>query len=278
MFALLIATLAAAAGPDAAAPASVVAFPGQWAPSPPGSNHPVSPKSCLTRSTDPAERAACLEHVVKDWSRIDRFTEANAALGPPAKGERRVVFFGDSITDNWSKPEYGGFFPGRRYVNRGIGGQTTGQMLGRFRQDVIALGARVVVLLAGTNDLAGNAGPVTPEMIESNLANMAELARAHGIKVVLATLLPVCDCKQSPSGTHVVRTGDRPPEAIVALNRWIADYARKNGSVLLDYHRALAGSDGAFKSELTFDGLHPNQAGYTVMAPLAEKAIAAALR
>jgi acyl-CoA thioesterase I len=281
-------TLVLSAVPDAAppgspptttpvSPAATVAFPGQWA-APGETRYPVWPKGCLTRFTPPADRAACLEYVARDWSRLARYADANQILGAPAPHERRVIFFGDSITDNWSKPEHGGFFPGKRYVNRGIGGQTTGQMLGRFRADVVALGAKVVVMLAGTNDLAGNAGPTPPEVIQANLQTMAELGRLHGIRVVLASLLPVCDCKTSPEGKPLLRSGDRPPASIAALNGWIAQYARKNGHVWLDYHRALADDQGALKADLTYDGLHPNAAGYAVMGALAEKAIATALK
>jgi lysophospholipase L1-like esterase len=291
LVAMLAAAAPATAAPtsprDAAAPGDAraslpastgVAFPGQWAPPPVGVKYAVFPKGCFTRfAEDPTERAACLEYIAKDWPRLSRFAAANRELAAPGKNEKRVVFFGDSITDNWSKPEYGGFFPGKRYVNRGIGGQTTGQMLGRFRADVVDLAARVVVILAGTNDVAGNAGPAPPEVIEANLASIAELAKLHGIRTVLASLLPVCDCKQSAEGKPITRTVDRPPTTILALNRWIAEYARKNGLVVLDYHHALADAAGALKPDLTYDGLHPNAAGYAVMAPLAEKAIAAAL-
>jgi lysophospholipase L1-like esterase len=269
---LLISTIAAAS-PDAGAAA--VAFPGQWSPAPATVKYPLSPKGCL-RYEETGERTACLDFIGKDWSRLSRFAEANASLGAPAKGERRVVFFGDSITDNWSKPEHGGFFPGRRYVNRGIGGQTTGQMLGRFRADVIALAPRAVVILAGTNDLARNNGPIPPEVVESNLASMLDLARVHDIRVVLATLTPICDCKPLPDGKPAPTT-QRAPATLVAFNRRITDLARRSRATLLDYHRALVDPSGAFKADLTYDGLHPNAAGYAVMAPLAEKAIAAAL-
>jgi lysophospholipase L1-like esterase len=257
-----------------AAPDPGVAFPGQWAPPPANQKYPPSPKTCWTRFTDPAERIACLESVAKDFGKLERFAAANAAVGPAGKGERRVIFFGDSITDNWSKPAFGGFFPGKRYLNRGIGGQTTGQMLLRFRPDVIALNPRAVVILAGTNDLSGNTGPVSPETIESNLADMVELARAHKINVALASLLPVCDCKNSPDGKPIKRTQDRPPQSIIALNQRIAALAKKNGAAYLDYFGALVDAKGALKAELTEDGLHPNAAGYAVMAPLAEKVIA----
>jgi lysophospholipase L1-like esterase len=259
----------------AAVPDPGVAFPGQWAPQPATQKYPPQPKTCWTRyTTDPAERAACLESVAKDFGRLERYAAANAAVGPVAKKERRIVFFGDSITDNWSKPNYGGFFPGKRYLNRGIGGQTTGQMLLRFRPDVIGLSPRAVVILAGTNDLSGNTGPVSPETIESNLADMVELAKAHKIAVALASLLPVCDCKNSPDGKPIKRTQDRPPQAILLLNQRIAALARKSGALYLDYFSALVDDKGALKAALTDDGLHPNAAGYALMAPLAEKAIA----
>ena len=187
------------------------------------------------------------------------------------------MFFGDSITDNWSKPDYGGFFPGKPYVNRGIGGQTTAQMLLRFRADVLELQPKVVVILAGTNDIAGNAGPVTLDQVQDNLASMAELARAHGIRVVFASLLPVSDDKQDANGQALTRTRQRPTATIRELNRWLAAYAAKNGHVYLDYFTATADAAGLLLSPLNDDGLHPNARGYAVMAPLAEKAIAAAL-
>jgi lysophospholipase L1-like esterase len=212
-----------------------------------------------------------------EFGRLSRYAEANAALVPRRPGETRVVFFGDSITDNWSRDGFGGFFPGKPYVNRGISGQTTSQMLLRFRADVIALRPVVVVILAGTNDVAGNTGPVALDVIEQNLASMAELAKAHGIRIVLASLLPVSDDKRDKSGAPLVRTAARPPASLHALNAWMADYARRNGHVYLDYLTPMADEKGALKAALTDDGLHPNAAGYAVMAPLAERAIAQAL-
>lgn len=253
-----------------------VAFPGQYALAPAEWKYPVWPRGC--ERFEGTERTACLEFVALDYARLGRFAEANAALAAPRPGEARVVFFGDSITDNWSKANYGGFFPGRPYVNRGIGGQTTAQMLVRFRADVIALQARAVVILAGTNDIAGNAGPVSPAAIEDNLASMAELARVHGVKVVFASILPVSDDKLDANGKPLMRTQDRPLSTVRALNLWLADYAAKNGHVYLDYFSALADANGLLKAPLNDDGLHPNAAGYAVMAPLAEKAIAEALR
>jgi acyl-CoA thioesterase I len=253
-----------------------IAFPGQYAPAPADWRFPVWPSSC--RRFEGSERVACLDFVVSDYGRLARFAAANAALAPKAKGETRVVFFGDSITDNWSKAGYGGFFPGKPYVNRGIGGQTTSQMLVRFRPDVLALNPDVVVILAGTNDVAGNSGPIAPEAIENNLASMAELAKAHGVRVVLASILPVADDKKDAAGQPVNRTTDRPPATLRAINAWMSDYARKNGHVYLDYASAVADATGGFKADLNNDGLHPNAAGYAVMAPLVEKAIADALK
>jgi lysophospholipase L1-like esterase len=216
--------------------------------------------------------------VATDFGRLARYAEANKALALARPGEPRVVFLGDSITDNWSKAGYGGFFPGRPYVNRGIGSQTTSQMLLRFRSDVLDLEPKAVVILAGTNDVAGNAGPVSDEVIEKNLATMAELAKLHGIKVVLSSILPVSDDKRDRSGRPLQRTTGRPAERLRALNTWMAEYARRNGHVYLDYFPAVAGARQLLKPELNDDGLHPNAAGYAVMAPLAERAIAEALR
>lgn len=222
-------------------------------------------------------RATRAEARLQDWPALARYREANAKLSPPAKGERRVVFMGDSITDSWDDPRYGGFFPGRPYVVRGISGQTTPQMLIRFRPDVLALKPSVVVILAGTNDIAGNTGPTTLEAIEDNIASMADLARANGVRVVLASLLPVSDYEQR-DGRAVVQTVRRPPEKIVALNGWLKSYAAAHGHVFLDYYAATADARGFLKDELSDDGLHPNARGYEVMAPLAERAIAAALK
>jgi lysophospholipase L1-like esterase len=213
-----------------------------------------------------------------DWASLGRYREFNAQLAPAAKGEDRVVFMGDSITDGWSNPQFGGFFPGKPYVNRGISGQTTPQMLLRFRPDVIALQPRAVVILAGTNDIAGNTGPMTLEEIEGNLASMAELAKAHGIRVVLASVMPVSDVIPRPNGGVFVQTAGRPPEKIISLNQWIKKYAAENGYIYLDYYSATLDDKGALRTELTYDGLHPNAQGYAAMAPLAEKAIRQALQ
>ncbi|MBV8866832.1 MAG: SGNH/GDSL hydrolase family protein [Acidobacteriaceae bacterium] len=205
----------------------------------------------------------------QDWANLGRYSVENSKLPPSAPGENRVVFMGDSITDAWGR-SYGRFFPGKPYVNRGISGQTTPQMLIRFRPDVIGLKPKVVVILAGTNDIAGNTGPMTLEQTEGNLTSMAQLAQVNGIRLVLASLTPVCDCFTS-------QTVRRPPAKILELNQWIKEYCRRNGAVYLDYYAATADEHGFLKKSLTYDGLHPNGAGYEVMAPLAEQAISKAL-
>jgi lysophospholipase L1-like esterase len=210
------------------------------------------------------------ERTLKDWANLTRYRADNAQVAAPQPDEARVVFMGDSITDGWGR-KYGKFFPGKPYINRGISGQTTPQMLIRFRPDVLAHRPKAVVILAGTNDIAGNTGPMTLEEIEGNLQSMAELARANGIRVVLASVMPVCDYIRP-------QTERRPPEKIKALNAWIKQYAEKNGLEYLDYYSAMLDDKQMFKQELTYDGLHPNDAGYDVMLPLAEKAIAAALK
>jgi len=183
--------------------------------------------------------------------------------------ETRVVFIGDSITESW-EAYFDTFFPGKRYVGRGISGQTTTQIVARFQPDVIELKPKVVVILAGTNDLAQNGGPVTLEMIENNLASMTDIARAHGIRVVLSSVLPVLD--------YHWRKGLQPAPKIAELNRWLKSYATESHAVYLDYYSAMVDSTGGLRAELTADGVHPNLAGYRLMAPLAEKAIDAALR
>lgn len=267
---------APAQAPAAPATAAQVSFPGQYALPPADRKFPAWPRGCDRFQGE--EKMACLDAVATDFAGFYRYAQANAALAPPRPGEQRVVFFGDSITDNWSKEGYGGFFPGKPYVNRGIGGQTTAQMLLRFRADVIALRPAAVVILAGTNDVAGNAGPVTAEQIQDNLASMAELARTHGIAVVLASLLPVSDDKKDAAGQPLARTVQRPTGSIRALNGWLSGYAAKNGHVYLDYFAATADPGGLLRAELNDDGLHPNARGYAVMAPLAEAAIAQAVK
>jgi len=233
---------------------------------------PVDPCAEITT------RAARAEAKLKDWPALARYRDANAKTRAPNADEARVVFMGDSITDSWDDPKYGGFFPGKPYIDRGISGQTTPQMLIRFRPDVIALQPKVVVILAGTNDIAGNTGPTTLNAIEDNLISMFDLAHANGIRVVLASVLPISDYERNKEGQPIIQTRQRPPEQIKELNKWMKDYAAAHGGIYLDYFSAMADDKGFLKEELSGDGLHPNQKGYDVMAPLAEKAIAAALR
>jgi len=203
-----------------------------------------------------------------DWPNLARYRAENEKLGLPATGEKRVVFMGNSITEGWKdiSPE---FFAGRSYFDRGISGQTTPQMLVRFRPDVIDLKPKVVVILAGINDIAGNTGPATLEMIEANIASMSELAKVHGIKVVLSSVLPAYDFPWNP--------GVFPAEKIVVLNAWMKKYASDNGFIFLDYYSPMVDERKGLKKEYSEDGVHPNKAGYKVMEPLAEKAIEKAL-
>jgi lysophospholipase L1-like esterase len=205
-----------------------------------------------------------------DFGELARYRDANANLKLPAAAEKRVVFFGDSITDLWKLDEC---FPGKPYINRGISGQTTPQMLVRFRQDVIDLQPKVIVILAGTNDIAGNTGPMRLEDIEANYASMAELARAHDIHVVFSSVLPVHN--YTPRSQDLF--AQRPPEKILELNRWLKTYCDANHCIYLDYFGATVDDHGLLKRELADDGLHPNMAGYKFMAPLAEAAIQKAL-
>jgi lysophospholipase L1-like esterase len=206
-----------------------------------------------------------------DFGELARYRDANAALKPAAPGENRVVFFGDSITDIWHLDEY---FPGKPYINRGIGGQTTPQMLIRFRQDVIDLHPKVVVILAGTNDIAGNTGPMRLEDIESNYASFADLARANNIRVVLSSVLPVHNYTPQSQNMYAQRS----PEKVLELNRWMKSYvAAHPESIYLDYFTPMVDDKGLLKRDLAEDGLHPNAAGYKIMAPLAEAAISKAL-
>ena len=204
-----------------------------------------------------------------DWANLARYRDANALLGAPNPGEQRVVLFGDSITEDWAK-YFDAMFPGKPYVGRGISGQTTPQLLVRFRQDVAALKPAVVVILAGTNDIAGNTGPSTLEMIEDNLASMAELAKSNGIRVVLSSVLPVFD--------YPWKRGLRPALKIVALNAWMKSYAASHDAIYLDYHAAMADERQGLSPAMAADGVHPTEAGYRVMGPLMENAVAEALR
>jgi lysophospholipase L1-like esterase len=232
--------------------------------------NPAEPQTVMLPSTGypglDKYRASRIAVYVNDYGQLARYREANEALTSPAPDENRVIFFGDSITDIWKLDQS---FPGKHYVNRGIGGQTTSQMLVRFRQDVINLQPKVVVILAGTNDIAGNSGPITNEDIEANLASMAELSKAHGIRMIFASILPVNN--YMPESKEFFAS--RPLERIVAVNSWLKDYCAKHDLTYLDYFRAVVDDKGLLKRDLADDGLHPNQAGFAVMTPLAEKAI-----
>ncbi len=205
-----------------------------------------------------------------DFAELSHYRAANAQLPPPAAGERRVVFFGDSITEAWPLERD---FPGKPYVNRGISGQTTSQLLLRLHQDVIDLGARAVLVLAGTNDIAGNTGDISLEEIEEHYEAMAELARAHGVRVIFSSILPVHNYTYGSEQNFE----PRPTEKIVALNGWLERYCHANGLVYLDYFAAMVDEHGLMRKELADKGLHPNAAGYAVMAPLAARAIEQAL-
>lgn len=226
-----------------------------------------APKSAIPSTGHPSldqYRAARVAMFADDFGELARYRSANAALKPPAIGENRVVFFGDSITDKWRLDDY---FPGKSYLNRGISGQTTPQMLIRFRQDVIELHPKVVVILAGTNDIAGNTGPMRLEDIEANYASLAELARAHDIKVIYSSVLPVNN--YTPESQDLF--AQRSPEKIRQLNRWLKNYCAADSDVFLDYFAAMVDDKGLLKRDLAEDGLHPNAAGYKIMAPLAER-------
>jgi lysophospholipase L1-like esterase len=220
---------------------------------------------------EPCPDAARLQEVIEtqrrtlnDWGGLIRYGSVNTEIAKPKAGEERVVFIGDDITEGWSH-----FFPGKRYFNRGISGQTSAQMLVRFRQDVISLKPKVVVIQAGANDLAGYSGPATVPMIGENLTSMVELAKANDIQVVLASVTPVCDCP-------LPQTRKRPVGKIMGVNEWLQAYAAESGSVYLDYYSALV-SGRALSKDYTTDGFLLNESGYAVMAPLAERAIAQAL-
>jgi lysophospholipase L1-like esterase len=249
--------------------------PAQPAAAPPATAQPSAAPAATCPEMATALTALLARDVrMRDWAEMARYREANKTLPAPASPEARVVFMGDSITDAWQQPRYGGFFPGKPYVDRGISGQTTPQMLVRFRRDVIDLRPKAVLILAGTNDIAGNTGPMTNEEIQGNLASMSELAHAHNIKVVFSSITPVSE--YHVRGTP--QTTARPMERIKAMNEWIQSYAASHGDVYLDYFSAMIDDKGLMRPELTEDDLHPNAKGYAIMAPLAEAAIARALK
>ena len=215
-----------------------------------------------------ATAAQNLADALQDWNQLGRYHDDNQRLRalPPEPG--RVVFYGDSITDGWKLAEY---FPGKPYVNRGISGQVTSQMLVRLYQDVINLKPAALILLAGTNDIARNNGPQTLEQITDNFRAITELAQAHGIKVLLCSVLPISDY------TNRKQSERRPPADILKLNAWLQDYAAKSGASYVDYYSATVDEKGFLRNGTSGDGLHPNAKGYEAMAPIAEAAIRKAL-
>lgn len=215
-----------------------------------------------------ANAAQTLADQLQDWNQLGRYHADNLRLQALPAEAKRVVFMGDSITDGWKLAEY---FPGKPYVNRGISGQTTSQMLVRMWPDVIRLKPAAMVILAGTNDVSKNTGPQTLQMITDNYQAMAELAKAHGIKVIFATVRPVSDYTSRP------QTARRPPADILKLNKWIKEYAAANGLGIADYYAATVDEKGFLKDGFSGDGLHPNAKGYELMAPVAEAAIRKAL-
>jgi lysophospholipase L1-like esterase len=234
-----------------------------------------SPLAAQTPAAQPTPAQAAAERqrqaderMRNDWANLTRYKQANAALGDPKPGENRVVYYGDSITDAWAR-YFPAMFPGKPYVGRGISGQTTPQMLVRFRQDVVALKPKAVVILAGINDIAGNTGPSTLEMVQDNLMSMTEIAKANGIRVVLSSVLPAYDFPWRP--------GMQPAPKVVALNSWMKAYAARAGETYLDYHTVMADARQGLPKELSNDEVHPTEAGYRIMAPLAEQAIQRAL-
>ncbi len=230
--------------------------------SPPVAINPLYMAAPASLSTD---QVASMQQQLLDWPQLNRYRADNARLAPPVAGESRVVFMGDSITDSWGRIKGSTFFPGKPYINRGISGQTTAQMVLRFQQDVIDLHPAVVVILAGTNDIAGNTGLATLPMIENNFRSMTELAQASHIRVILASVLPTINYPWQP--------GLQPAPKIRALNAWLRTYAAARGATYLDYYDALATPQGGMRAHLSSDGVHPTPAGYAIMAPLAQQAI-----
>jgi lysophospholipase L1-like esterase len=242
---------------------------------PPGGRGPATPLSvdqlsCVELSA--AVRTAVANDIrLRDWAQLNRYREANRTV---TKAD--AVFMGDSITDFWPQPRFGEFFPGKNYVGRGISAQTTPQMLIRMRPDVIALKPKAVVILAGTNDIAGNTGPMTDEEIEGNLASMAEVAMANNVKVIFTSVLPVSNYHVTPNG--VPQTTQRPLARIQAINNWMKKYAAEHKQFYVDYYSAMIDAQGMLRTELSNDDLHPNKAGYDIMAAIVEQTIARAIR
>lgn len=232
-----------------------------------------------------AGMAKSLTDQLQDWNQLGRYHAANENLKRQPAEPNRVVFMGDSITDMWKLEQS---FPSKPYVNRGIGGQTTAQMLVRMYPDVIDLKPAAIVILAGTNDIARNTGPETATMVEENLMAMTELAQKHGIRVILCSLTPISDYADAPNGDNppppgapapkVIQSVRRPPPQILELNAWIKKYAANVGAVYADYFSAVVDGSGMLKESFSGDGLHPNKQGYALMAPVAQAAIEMALK
>ena len=230
--------------------------------------------SCA-QSVDPsATRVSACEvpnpkKTISEWSDFSRYQEDNAMLEPPPSGQKRVVFFGSSSIDNWGRRFDSTFFPGKPYINRGISGETTPQMVLRFQRDVVALKPAAVVFLGGTNDIAGNNGPMTLDRTEDNIHTMAAIAEANGIKMILASQLPVT--------VFPWRTCMRPEAELLALTAWEKNFAAEHHLGFIDFYAALAGSDGSFRPGLSSDGAHPDKKAYEIMAPIVERVISSAL-
>jgi lysophospholipase L1-like esterase len=233
---------------------------------------PTPPPDALAVEKQRGDR---LQSRLNDYAQLARYAKANLEVLPTAKGENRVVFLGDSITDSWKLAEY---FPNQPYINRGISGQTTPQMLIRMQPDVIAHKPKVLILLAGTNDIAGNLGVMSNEFIQGNIRSIIELAHANGINVVLSSILPISDYNKNKAGEAIIRSTLRPPDRILALNKWIKTYCDERGLIYLDYFSVTVDDKGFLKAEIANDGLHPNAEGYKIMQKLAAVAIAKALK
>lgn len=258
---------------------------------------PAPARAQLATEYEPVRSACCLSLTIRnlaeqlqDWNQLSRYYTDNQQLRKQPPDPKRVVFIGDSITDYWRLADS---FPGLPYVNRGIAGQTTSQMVVRMYPDVVALKPAAVVILAGTNDISRATGAVTAEMVEFNLMAMTQLAQANGIRVVLGSILPTDDTPVPPATSAVGRGGApqqppaggrggtprrknsdmRPPGDIVGLNAWMRDYARSNGVAFIDFYAALVDADGMFRDGLSSDGVHPTDAGYALMAPLVQSAL-----
>ena len=254
----------------------------------------VPTKAQLVETYEPPKAGCCLASQAKrladqlqDWNQLGRYHGANEELKKQPADPKRVVFLGDSITDGWKLADS---FPGRPYVNRGISGQTTPQMLVRVYPDVIDLKPAAVIILAGTNDISQNTGPETITMVQENLMAITELAQKHGIQVILCSLTPISDYAALPLGRgeppqtadgpprKLIQSAHRPPSQIVQLNEWIKSYAASVGAIYADYFSAVVDANGMLKEGYSDDGLHPNAKGYALMAPVAAAAIEKAVK